>query len=62
MPYRRSLAAVEEMPTDHVTIHVSEGARHEVLNEITRDEVIGDLAAWLDRFDRTRRRPRSEEG
>ena len=31
------------------TFHVLEGARHEVLNEINRDEVIGYLSAWVNR-------------
>lgn len=31
-----------------VTLEVYEGARHEVYNEINRDEVIADLVAWLD--------------
>jgi alpha-beta hydrolase superfamily lysophospholipase len=30
-----------------VTLHIYPGARHEIYNEINRDEVIGDLAAWL---------------
>ncbi|WIE65499.1 alpha/beta hydrolase [Curtobacterium sp. MCLR17_036] len=32
-----------------VTVQVYEGARHEVYNETNRDEVVGDLVAWLDR-------------
>jgi alpha-beta hydrolase superfamily lysophospholipase len=32
-----------------VTAHYYAGARHEVLNEINRDEVHSDLLAWLDR-------------
>jgi len=31
-----------------VTVDVYPGARHEVYNETNRDEVIGDLTAWLD--------------
>jgi alpha-beta hydrolase superfamily lysophospholipase len=31
-----------------VTVHVYEGARHEVYRETNRDEVVGDLIAWLD--------------
>lgn len=50
VPYERSLQAVREMPAEDVTIHVYEGARHEVLNESNREEVIGDLANWGDRF------------
>lgn len=50
VPYKRSVQAVEDMPTDDVTIHLYEGARHEVLNESNRDEIISDLAAWIARF------------
>jgi alpha-beta hydrolase superfamily lysophospholipase len=32
-----------------VTLHVYPGARHEVFNETNRDEVFGDVAAWLDK-------------
>lgn len=31
-----------------VSLAVYEGARHEIFNETNRDEVIGDLIAWLD--------------
>ena len=48
VPYQRSVQAVQDMPTDDVTIHLYEGGRHEVLNEINRDEVISDLASWID--------------
>ena len=48
VPYERSVQAVQDMPTDDVTIHLYEGGRHEVLNEINRDEVISDLASWID--------------
>lgn len=50
VPWRRSLRAVQDMPTDDTTVHLIEGGRHEVLNEINRDEVIGHLADWIDRF------------
>ena len=49
VPYERSLEAVRAMPTSDLTVHVYEGARHEVLNETNRDEVIGHLADWIDR-------------
>lgn len=49
VPYQRSLQAVHDMPTDGLTVHLYEGGRHEVLNETNRDEVIGDLAAWIRR-------------
>lgn len=32
-----------------VTIRTYPGARHEILNEINRDEVIAELTSWLDR-------------
>jgi len=32
-----------------VTVRVYPGARHEILNETNRDEVIAELNAWLDR-------------
>lgn len=50
VPYERSLQAVRDMPTRDLTEHVYEGARHEVMNETNRDEVIGHLADWLDRI------------
>jgi alpha-beta hydrolase superfamily lysophospholipase len=52
VPYQRSLQAVRDMPVDDVTVYVYEGARHEVLNETNRDEVIEHLAGWVDRFGR----------
>ena len=33
---------------DDVRAIVYPGARHEVFNEINRDEVVGDLIAWID--------------
>ena len=32
-----------------MTIRTYPAARHEVLNETNRDEVIADLSSWLDR-------------
>ena len=49
VPYERSLQAVSDMPTDDATVHLYDGGRHEVLNETNRDEVIGDLVAWIRR-------------
>jgi alpha-beta hydrolase superfamily lysophospholipase len=54
VPYERSLRAVGDMPSSDVTIHVYEGARHEVLNESNRTEVVGHLSDWLDRLGRDR--------
>jgi alpha-beta hydrolase superfamily lysophospholipase len=50
VPYERSLQAVQDMPSTDKTIHVYPGARHEVLHETNRDEVLGHLADWLERF------------
>lgn len=49
VPYQPSLQAVEEMPAGDKTVRLLDGARHEVLNETNRDEVIAILAAWIDR-------------
>ena len=49
VPYERSLQAVRDMPTDDVSVHIYEDGRHEVLNDSNREEVIGDLAAWIER-------------
>ena len=32
-----------------VTVRVYPGARHEILNETNRDEIIAELSDWLDR-------------
>jgi len=48
VPYQRSVRAAHDMPTEDVTIKIYEGARHELLNESNRDEIIGDLAGWLE--------------
>ncbi|MEO8153364.1 MAG: hypothetical protein ABI605_09870 [Rhizobacter sp.] len=32
-----------------VSVHIYEGARHEVLNETNRAEVEADFVAWVDR-------------
>lgn len=48
VPYQRSVQAVHDMPTDDVTVHLYDGARHEVLNEINRDEIISDLGSWIE--------------
>ncbi|MEI6766981.1 MAG: lysophospholipase [Bacteroidota bacterium] len=38
----------EECEMKDVTLKLYEGGRHEMLNEINRDEVIGDLLNWLE--------------
>ncbi len=50
VPYERSLQAVRDMSTSDVTVHLYPGARHEVLNETNRGEVIGHLSDWIDRI------------
>jgi alpha-beta hydrolase superfamily lysophospholipase len=50
VPYERSVQAAEDMSSVDVTVHLYEDGRHEVLNEINRDEVIGDLASWIRRI------------
>lgn len=47
--YRTSLAAVESMPSTDKTIRVYEGARHELVNETNRDEVIEEIARFVAR-------------
>jgi alpha-beta hydrolase superfamily lysophospholipase len=32
-----------------VTVRTYPGARHEVLNETNRDQIIGELITWIDR-------------
>lgn len=39
----------EECEMKDITLKIYEGGRHEMLNEINRDEVIGDLTAWLEK-------------
>lgn len=47
--YRTSLAAVEAMPSDDKTIRIYEGARHELVNETNRDEVIDEIVMFVAR-------------
>lgn len=41
-------AAYRAAGVSDVTVHVYQDARHEIYNELNRDEVIADLVAWLD--------------
>lgn len=50
VPYTRSLQTIEDLPATDKEIHVYVGARHEVLNESNKNEVIAALAAWIDRI------------
>ena len=47
--YRTSLEAVQSMPSEDKTIRLYEGARHELVNETNRDEVIEEIAAFVAR-------------
>jgi alpha-beta hydrolase superfamily lysophospholipase len=49
VPYRTSLAAVKRMPTRDLTVRVYEGARHELVNELNRDDAITALAVFAER-------------
>tara|TARA_B100001146_G_C16105884_1_gene401438 strand:+ start:627 stop:920 length:294 start_codon:yes stop_codon:yes gene_type:complete len=49
VPYRDSLQAINDMPSTVKTIKLYDGARHELLNETNKQEVIADLQAWIDR-------------
>ena len=55
-PVSQGAVTVRELETRYraagikdVTAHYYPGARHELLNELNRDEVQDDVAAWLDR-------------
>ena len=45
---RRLLAAYQAAGLERVSMKLYEGARHELVNEIIRDAVTGDVIAWLD--------------
>ncbi len=47
--YRTSRAAVEAMPSTDVTVRLYDGARHELINEINRGEVLTGIAAFVAR-------------
>lgn len=47
--YRTSLAAVESMPSADKTIRLYEGARHELVNETNRDDIIDEIVGFVRR-------------
>ena len=47
--YRTSLAAVEAMPSRDKSVRLYDGARHELVNEINRHEVIAEIVGFVDR-------------
>jgi alpha-beta hydrolase superfamily lysophospholipase len=49
VPYEVSLQAAKAFPTYDLTVRVYPGARHEVLNETNREEVIAEVLAFASR-------------
>ena len=49
VPYETSMTAVKRMPTKDLTVRVYPEARHELVNELNRDEVIAALATFAER-------------
>lgn len=49
VPYQASLDAVQRMPSGDKTVKLYDGARHELVNETNRAEVLGDLASFASR-------------
>jgi alpha-beta hydrolase superfamily lysophospholipase len=49
VPYRTSMAAVKKMPTKDLTVRVYPDARHELVNELNRDEVLAALSTFVKR-------------
>ena len=47
---KRLHSALERAGLVHVTLRVYQSARHELLNELNRDEVTRDLLQWLDEY------------
>jgi alpha-beta hydrolase superfamily lysophospholipase len=52
-----TLATALQAANVDVELHLYEGARHELLNEINRDEVTADIVAWLRALVGATRRP-----
>ncbi|MEZ4649402.1 MAG: alpha/beta hydrolase [Candidatus Eisenbacteria bacterium] len=50
VPYEASLDAVERMASEDKTIEVYPGARHELVHEQNREEVVTDLRNWARRI------------
>ena len=48
VPYEDSLQAINDMPSSAKTVHLYDGAKHELLNEINKEEVLADLHSWID--------------
>jgi alpha-beta hydrolase superfamily lysophospholipase len=39
---------VQSSSSDDITIHIYEEGRHEMLNEINRDDVLDDMWEWME--------------
>jgi alpha-beta hydrolase superfamily lysophospholipase len=48
VPYGDSLQAINDMPSSAKTIKLYDEAKHELLNEINKEEVIDDFLRWID--------------
>jgi alpha-beta hydrolase superfamily lysophospholipase len=48
---RRLLAMYEAAGLSRVSLRLYEEARHELVNEVNRDQVVADLVTWLDQID-----------
>ena len=51
-PYKRVCEVAQRLQAaghENVEMRLYPGARHEILNEINKDEVLDDIAAWIDR-------------
>ena len=48
VPYGDSLQAINDMPSAAKTIKLYAEAKHELVNETNKEEVIGDLQGWID--------------
>jgi alpha-beta hydrolase superfamily lysophospholipase len=48
VPFGDSLQAINDMPSSAKTIKLYDEAKHELLNEINKGEVIDDFQRWID--------------
>jgi len=53
--YRTSLEAACRFPTADLTVRVFPGARHELVNETNRAEVLGEIVRFVTRLAPARR-------
>ncbi len=47
VPASGSAFLADEVSSDHVTLKIYDGLRHELVNETARDEIIGTIRDWL---------------